>query len=33
VTLTVRWPDGKTETWPNVATGRYLTVRPGRVPE
>ena len=33
VKLTVRWPDGKTETWDSVPTGNYLTLRPGSAPK
>ena len=30
--VTVRWPDGKQETWKNVPTNRYLTLTRGKPP-
>lgn len=33
VKVTIQWPDGKTDTWKNVATGRYWILRPGKSPE
>jgi hypothetical protein len=32
VQVSVRWPDGKTETWDNVPTGRYLLLERGKRP-
>lgn len=32
VALAVRWPNGKQESWNEVPTGRYLTLRPGKPP-
>jgi hypothetical protein len=29
VTLRVRWPDGKTETWIDQAVDRYVTLKQG----
>ena len=31
--INLRWPDGQTETWNDVPTGRYLTLSRGRRPE
>lgn len=31
--VTVRWPDGKTDTWKDVPTGKYLTLTPGVGPK
>ena len=30
--VTVRWPDGKQETWKNVPANRYLTLTRGKTP-
>jgi hypothetical protein len=27
--VTIRWPDGTAETWMDLPTGRYLTVKQG----
>jgi enediyne biosynthesis protein E4 len=29
VTARVIWPDGRTETWPDLAIDRYVTIREG----
>ncbi len=31
--VAVRWPDGTTETWKNLPTGRYLTLSKGKRPQ
>ncbi len=31
--ITVRWPDGRTDNWKNVPTGRYWRLQPGKFPD